>query len=401
MNNAVITTIVTLSFCFNAFAQEVKGKDWTEEEWKKEKGSYGWVFPHIDKDADGTVTAAEYEEFQKYKKKHPNWEIEFDPNAGQEGKKPTQKKSGSGSTAWVGVRPSNDTPEYVAEQPLESLSPEVELAIMKKLHTYDKIMNIQEMPRNARKDKQADDVSGEWIIFVTMANGQGMHKLTLKQEGKNLSGSHESLIYGPYPWIDSGVLDRIPPADGGELKASFSGTFFKTSSNHNLFYLHRKNLSDRRGKDGPFEAIFTATLSADGQTAIGQLVNSGGQYGTMLMVRRKALSRYKHLLESDTARKTELAGTKKPGEAGIDDIPQGVEALEAALNEERMAQAVEMFERLDKNKDGKITDKEVPPAQFQKPVWIRANVNGDMILSWEEELIWQYNTQKKNAGKSK
>ena len=119
----------------------------------------------------------------------------------------------------------------------------------------------------------------------------------------------------------------------------------------------------------------------------------------MLMVRRKALSRYKHLLESDTARKTELAGTKNPGEAGVDDIPQGVEALEAALNEERMAQAVEMFERLDKNKDGKITDKEVPPAQFQKPVWKKANINGDMILSWEEELIWQYNVQKKKAGK--
>ncbi|MHC4963244.1 MAG: hypothetical protein ACYTGA_14185, partial [Planctomycetota bacterium] len=231
-----------------------------------------------------------------------------DPNARQKGKKPTQKKSGSGSAAWVGVRSSNDTPEYVAEQPLESLSPEVELAIMKKLHTYDKIMNIQEMPRNARKDKQADDVSGEWIIFVTMAKGQGMHKLTLKQDGEDLSGSHEQLIYGPYPWIDSGVLDQIPPADAGELKATFTGSFIKTSSNHNLFYLHRKNLSDRRGKDGPFEAIFTATLSADGQTAIGQLVNSGGQYGTMLMVRRKALSRYKHLLESDTARKTELAG---------------------------------------------------------------------------------------------
>jgi len=388
MNKAVIATIVTLSFCFNAFAQEAKGKNWTEQEWKKEKGSYGWVFPHIDKDADGTLTVAEYEAFQKYKKKHPNWETEFDPNARQEGKKPIQKKSGSGNTAWVGVRLSNDTPEYMAEQPLESLSPEVELAIMKKLHTYDKIMNIQEMPRNARPDKQADDVTGEWIIFTTMAKGQGMHKLTLKQEGENLSGSHEALIYGPYPWIDSGVLDRIPPADAGQLKATFTGSFLKTSSNHNLFYLHRKNLS------GPFEAIFTATLSADGQTAIGQLVNSGGQYGTMLMVRRKALSRYKHLLESDNVRKTESAGTKKPGEAGIDDIPQGVEALEAALNEERMAQAVEMFERLDKNKDGKITDKEVPPAQFQKKAWIKANINGDMILTWEEELIWQYNAQK-------
>ena len=399
MNKAVITTIVTLSFCFNAFAQEVKGKDWTEEEWKKEKGSYGWVFPHIDKDADGTVTAAEYEEFQKYKKEHPNWEIEFDPNARQEGKKPTQKKSGSGSTAWVGVRPSNDTPEYVAEQPLESLSPEVELAIMKKLHTYDKIMNIQEMPRNARKDKQADDVSGEWIIFVTMAKGQGMHKLTLKQDGEDLSGSHEQLIYGPYPWIDSGVLDQIPPADAGELKATFTGSFIKTSSNHNLFYLHRKNLSARRGKVGPFEAIFTATLSADGQTAIGQLVNSGGQYGTMLMVRRKALSRYKHLLESDTARKTELAGTKKPGEAGADDIPQGVEALEAALDKTRLEKVRAWFEERDKNKDGNISYEEVPPAQFQTPVWLKTNLNGDMFLSWEEELIWQYNAQKKKAGK--
>ncbi len=388
MNKAGIATIVTLSFCFNAFAQEAKGKDWTEEEWKKEKGSYGWVFPHIDKDADGTVTAAEYEAFQTYKKKHPNWAIEFDPNASQEGKKPTEKKSGSGSTAWVGVRLSNDTPEYVAEQPLESLSPEVELAIMKKLHTYDKIMNIQEMPRNARKDKQADDVSGEWIIFVTMAKGQGMHKLTLKQEGEDLSGSHEQLIYGPYPWIDSGVLDRIPPADAGQLKATFTGSFLKTSSNHNLFYLHRKNLS------GPFEAIFTATLSADGQTAIGQLVNSGGQYGTMLMVRRKALSRYKHLLESDTARKTEPVGTKKPGETGVDDIPQGVEALEAALDKERLEKTRTWFEERDKNKDGNISDKEVPPAQFQTPVWLKANLNGDKHLSWEEELIWQYNAQK-------
>ena len=30
MNKAVITTIVTLSFCFNAFAQEAKGKDTPE-----------------------------------------------------------------------------------------------------------------------------------------------------------------------------------------------------------------------------------------------------------------------------------------------------------------------------------------------------------------------------------
>jgi hypothetical protein len=106
-------------------------------------------------------------------------------------------------------------------------------------------------------------------------------------------------------------------------------------------------------------------------------------------------------LESDTARQTELAGTKAPSEASVDDIPRGVKALEASLNKERMAQAVEMFEKLDKNKDGEITDKEVPPAQFENRAWREANINGDMILTWEEELIWQYNYQKKKAGKSK
>ena len=74
MNKQTITTILTLIVCFSVFVQEAKGKDWTEEEWKKEKGSYGWVFPHIDKNADGKVTAAEYAEFQNYKKKHPNFE---------------------------------------------------------------------------------------------------------------------------------------------------------------------------------------------------------------------------------------------------------------------------------------------------------------------------------------
>ena len=395
MNKTVITTIITLCFCFSAFAQEAKGKDWTEEEWKKEKGSYGWVFPHIDKNADGKVTAAEYEEFQKYKKKHPNWEMELNPNARPEGKTPTPKKGGSGTPAWVGDRFSTDIPEYQADQPLELLSPELELAIMKKLHAYDKIMNIQLLPSNARQDEQADDVTGEWLIFTTMTHGQGMHKLTLKQQGEDISCTFEKLIYGPYPWIDSGVLDRIPPADSGKLQGNFTGRFIKSESKHNLFYLHRTN------SEGTFEAIFSAVLSVDGQTATGTLVNTSGMHGMMLMVRREALSRYKHLLESDTAQQTELAGTKPPLGAGVDDMPKGVKALEAALNEERMAQAVEMFEKLDKNKDGKITDQEVPPAQFQKNAWVQANLNGDMILTWEEELIWQYNFQKKKAGESK
>jgi hypothetical protein len=271
------------------------------------------------------------------------------------------------------------------------LPPEVELAIMKKLHTYDKIMNVQLLPSNASKDEQADDVTGEWLIFTTMTHGQGMHKLTLKQQAESITGTLEQLIYGPYPWIDSRVQDRIRPADSGKLNGTFTGLFKKSQSKHNLFYLHRTN------PKGSFEAIFSAVLSVDGQTATGTLVNTSGMHGMMLMVRRKALSRYKHLLGSHTAQQTEQAGTKTPSEASVDDVPQGVEALEASLNKERMAQAVEMFEKLDKNKDGKITIPEVPAKQFKNKAWVQANLNGDMILTWEEELIWQYNFQTKKA----
>ena len=176
---------------------------------------------------------------------------------------------------------------------------------------------------------------------------------------------------------------------------NFTGLFKKSQSKHNLFYLHRTNPT------GTFEAIFSATLSVDGQTAIGTLVNTSGMHGTMLMVRREALSRFKHLVQPETARQTELAETQPPSEVSVDDIPRGVKALEASLNEERMTQAVEMFEKLDKNKDGKITVPEVPAKQFENKVWVQANLNGDMILTWEEELIWQYNFQKKKAMKSK
>jgi len=104
INKTAITTIVTLSFCFNAFAQEAKGTDWTEEEWKKDKGGYGWVFPHIDKNADGKVTAAEYEAFQEFKRQHPNWEIELNPNGMR------RDLHGSGSlTTWTKTRTDNST----------------------------------------------------------------------------------------------------------------------------------------------------------------------------------------------------------------------------------------------------------------------------------------------------
>ena len=100
MNRTVMTTIVALSLCFNAFVQEAKGKDWTEQEWEKEKGrhGYGWVFPHIDKNADGKVSAAEYEAFQKYKKQHPNWEAELKLKA-----EPVASKNNEDIQTWIHI----------------------------------------------------------------------------------------------------------------------------------------------------------------------------------------------------------------------------------------------------------------------------------------------------------
>jgi hypothetical protein len=46
----------------------------SREEWNKTKPGYEWLFPAIDKDKDGTISAAEYREFQDYKKKHPDWQ---------------------------------------------------------------------------------------------------------------------------------------------------------------------------------------------------------------------------------------------------------------------------------------------------------------------------------------
>ena len=105
------------------------------------------------------------------------------------------------------------------------------------------------------------------------------------------------------------------------------------------------------------------------------------------------MSRFKHLVQPETARQTELAGTQPPSEVSVDDIPQGVKALEASLNEERMAQAVEMFEKLDKNKDGKITVPEVPAKQFENKAWVQANINVDELKKAIAHVVFSAATE--------
>jgi hypothetical protein len=42
--------------------------------WNAAKPGYEWLFPAIDRDGDGAISAEEYREFQAVKARHPDWE---------------------------------------------------------------------------------------------------------------------------------------------------------------------------------------------------------------------------------------------------------------------------------------------------------------------------------------
>ena len=52
--------------------QSVRWK--SKEHWNAEKDGYEWLFPHIDKDSDGEISAKEYLAFQRFKSKNDDWE---------------------------------------------------------------------------------------------------------------------------------------------------------------------------------------------------------------------------------------------------------------------------------------------------------------------------------------
>jgi hypothetical protein len=53
----------------------VETGEWnSREEWNEAKPGWEWLFPFIDKDHDGKISAAEHREFQEYKKQHPDWQ---------------------------------------------------------------------------------------------------------------------------------------------------------------------------------------------------------------------------------------------------------------------------------------------------------------------------------------
>lgn len=126
---------------------------------------------------------------------------------------------------------------------------------------------------------------------------------------------------------------------------------------------------ERKKVNGPTWATFTAVMASDGRTARGTLVNHGGNYGLMFMVRREFLGDFKHLL-------TEEGRHSEAQRRWI-----GIEKLEHALDTASMDTARYYWWRKDKNKDGKLQYKE-----FASPDWKRANRNGDDVVDWAEEL---------------
>ena len=259
-----------------------------------------------------------------------------------------------------------DTPEKApsstsAEK--QPLSPETEMAIMRVMNLENRLATHQAiMPKANEGVTLADDVSGEWICFTTMrlnpTSGMGIMQINLEHDGEKLFGEGGQLKH-PFD-----LPSTIRPIGGWTLKSGYVGHFIKhTPKQHNLIYFERQNDA------GASWALFTAAIAADGRTAIGQIVNRGGHYGSMLMVRREALSDYQHLL-TEEGRALEAARRL-----------EGIEELEAAFTANSMDVARNQWWILDRNKDGVLSYEEFP-----HPHWTHANRNGDEELDWAEEL---------------
>ncbi|HEV7403232.1 MAG TPA: FAD-dependent oxidoreductase [Chthoniobacteraceae bacterium] len=59
----------------HAVSGGVETGEWSSrEEWNAAKPGWEWLFPFIDQNKDGKISAAEHGEFQEYKKAHPDWQ---------------------------------------------------------------------------------------------------------------------------------------------------------------------------------------------------------------------------------------------------------------------------------------------------------------------------------------
>jgi len=253
------------------------------------------------------------------------------------------------------------------EESEQFLDPELEMTIIRYLNQEDRLANRQAfLPKNTEGQNGGEDVSGEWVCFTTMflnaPTGKGIMYVKLEQDGDVISGINGQLKHPFDP------PSTIRPVAERTTRGLIKGKWYKRQRTH-MMVLERQAVPDEVNTAARTWAIFTAVIAADGRTATGQLVNGGGYYGTMLMVKREALADYQHLLKEE-GRQAEDAKRLI-----------GIEQLEAGIEAERLLFAVSYWWKLDKDKDGSVSYEEFP-----HPDWHRANLNGDEFLTWKEEL---------------
>ena len=253
-----------------------------------------------------------------------------------------------------------------AEKPGQPLSPETEMAIMRVMNWENRIQTLQTVPVSANPDVElSQHFTGTWLCFTTMRLngllGRGIMQLNLKQDGDELIGDGGQIKHPFDP------PSTIRPIGKWANLTPFIGQFKKAiDGRHNMAVI------ERQGYGRGTWATFTAVMAGDGRTARGTLVNAGGNYGLMLMVRREFLSDFKHLLTEEGRR----------SEAKRRWI--GIENLEVALDTEIMDAARIKWWRADRNKDGKLQY-----AEFPHPDWKRANRNDDDVVDWAEEVSYR------------
>ena len=250
-----------------------------------------------------------------------------------------------------------------ADTEKQPLSSETEMAIMRVMNLENRIQTLQTVPAKMTDNELADHFSGTWICFTTMRlNGQlgrGIMQINLKQEGDELTGDGGQLKHPfdpPSTIRPIGTWSSLTPFVGQFKKAIKDGT-------------HHMAVIERQGVGRGTWATFTAVLAGDGRTARGTLVNRGGNYGLMFMVRREFLSDFKHLL-TEEGRRAEAARRLI-----------GIEKLEANLDTASMDKARIDWWKADRNKDGKLQYSEFP-----HPDWKRADRNNDDAVDWAEEV---------------
>ena len=248
------------------------------------------------------------------------------------------------------------------------LDPELEMAIIRQLNLEDRITNRQAvLPKNTEEQNGGEDVSGEWICFTTMflngPTGKGIMYINLNQNGDMISGFNGQL---KHPFDPPSTIRIIAERT---TRGLIKGKWYKGKRTH-MMVLERQGTSTSSSMAPTLTwAIFTAVIAGDGRTATGQLVNHGGNYGTMHMVKREVLADYQHLLTDEGRQSAEAQRLK------------GIAQLEAGLATKSLQSTQTFWWKSDKNKDGYISYEEFP-----HPDWHRANLNGDEFLSWREEL---------------